>query len=36
LKSCSTNTMEQSPPWEANSSLASEGISHILWILKVH
>jgi len=36
LKYCSTNTMEQSPPWEANSSLASEGISHILWILKVH
>ena len=27
--------MEQSPSWEANSSSASEGISHILWNQKV-
>jgi len=28
--------MEQSPSWEANSSLASQEIPRILWISKGH
>jgi len=31
-----TNSMEQSPSWEANRSSASQGISRILWNPKVH
>jgi hypothetical protein len=28
--------MQQRPSWEANGSSASQEISYILWILKVH
>jgi hypothetical protein len=31
-----TNSMEQSPSWEANRSSAAQEIPHILWNPKVH
>ena len=31
-----TNSMEQSPSWEANSSSASQEIPYILWEPEVH
>jgi hypothetical protein len=31
-----TNSMEQSPSWEAKGSSASQEIPRILWSLKVH
>jgi hypothetical protein len=31
-----SNSMEQSPSWEANSHSASQEISHVLWNPKVH
>jgi hypothetical protein len=31
-----TNSMEQRPSWEANSSSASQEISHILWNSEVY
>ena len=31
-----TNSMEQSPSWEANTSCASQEIPRILWSPKVH
>ena len=33
---CLTNSMEQSPSWEANKSLTSRDIPRILWNPKVH
>jgi hypothetical protein len=31
-----TNSMQHSPPWEANSHSASQNILRLLWNLKVH
>ena len=36
LRSATTNSMEQSSPWEANRSSASQEIPRILWNLNVH
>jgi hypothetical protein len=33
---CTTGTMEQSPSSEVGSLLAGQGITRILWNLKVH
>jgi hypothetical protein len=31
-----TNSMDQSPPWEANIPSPTQETAHLLWNLKVH